>query len=312
VAIAVKGLRKAYGDYEAVRGIDFTVEEGEAVAFLGPNGAGKTTTVEILEGYRAPTAGEVEVLGLSPTRDAKILHRRTGIVLQQAGFPPELTVVELVEAWRRFYDRPLPTEQVVASVGLEHRGNVRAKDLSGGESRRLDLALGIVGQPEVLFLDEPTTGFDPSARRTAWELIDQLVGDGVTLFLTTHYLDEAQRLAGRILIISSGQIVAEGSPEDIGGRQKAPGTVRFLLPPGVDRAELTRLPELPPDATVAVDAGRVTICAHDLVAASHAVTGWALSSGLDLVGFSVERPSLEDTYLSIVEGAAAPSVADGG
>ena len=296
-AISVRGLHKSYGDYEAVRGIDFTVEPGEAVAFLGPNGAGKTTTVEILEGYREPTSGTVEVLGLSPTAAGAQLRRRVGIVLQEAGFPEELTVEELVEAWRRFYPRPRPAAEVIVAVGLEERRHVRAKNLSGGESRRLDLALGIVGQPEVLFLDEPTTGFDPSARRSAWDLIDGLVHEGMTLFLTTHYLDEAQRLADRILIIAAGQIVAEGSPEEIGGRETAPGTIRFTLPPGTVAADL---PELPPDTTVHYDGDQVAITAHQLVAATYTVTGWALERSVDLVGFRVERRTLEDTYLAII------------
>jgi ABC-2 type transport system ATP-binding protein len=310
-AISVRGLHKSYGDYEAVRGIDFTVEPGEAVAFLGPNGAGKTTTVEILEGYREPSSGTVEVLGLSPTAAGAQLRRRVGIVLQEAGFPEELTVEELVEAWRRFYARPRPADEVIVAVGLEDRRRVRAKNLSGGESRRLDLALGIVGQPEVLFLDEPTTGFDPSARRSAWELIDGLVQEGMTLFLTTHYLDEAQRLADRILIIAAGQMVAEGSPEEIGGRESAPGTIRFTLPPGATAADL---PQLPPDTTVQYDEDQVAITAHQLVAATHTLTGWALERSLDLVGFRVERRTLEDTYLAIIgdTGPAAGGVAGAG
>jgi ABC-2 type transport system ATP-binding protein len=309
-AITVAGLRKLYGSFEAVRGIDFSVSAGEAVAFLGPNGAGKTTTVEILEGYREPSAGSVSVLGLSPTRDGKEVRRRIGIVLQEAGFPQELTVAELVQTWRGLYARPLPADQVIHSVGLEARRNVRAKNLSGGESRRLDLALGIVGQPEVLFLDEPTTGFDPAARRTAWDLISGLVREGTTLFLTTHYLDEAQRLAGRILIIANGKIVAEGSPEEIGGREAVPGTVRFGVPPGVDPATIRHLEGLPGDASVSTDnGGLVTITSHELVAASHAVTSWAISHGLDLPGFRVERPTLEDIYLSIIGSNANAEVA---
>jgi ABC-2 type transport system ATP-binding protein len=300
-AIEVEGLRKSYGAYEAVRGVDFSVAAGEAVAFLGPNGAGKTTTVEILEGYRAPTAGQVSVLGLSPTRHGKELRRRVGIVLQEAGFPQELTVAELVEAWRRLYSRPLAADQVIHSVGLDERRNVRAKNLSGGESRRLDLALGIVGQPEVLFLDEPTTGFDPSARRTAWELISGLVGGGMTLFLTTHYLEEAQRLADRILIIAGGRIVAEGSPEEIGGREQAPGTVRFVRPAGVPDEAVSAIAGLPADSTLEIgEGGLVTVSSHELVAATHAVTSWALRLGLELAGFAVERRTLEDTYLSII------------
>jgi ABC-2 type transport system ATP-binding protein len=296
-AIEVRGLHKSYGSFEAVRGVDFTVAAGEAVAFLGPNGAGKTTVVEILEGYRAPSAGAVSVLGLSPTAEGDDLRRRVGIVLQEAGFPPELTVGELVDAWRRFYDDPLPSEQVIAAVGLEHRRDVRAKNLSGGESRRLDLALGIVGQPQVLFLDEPTTGFDPAARRTAWDLIDDLVAEGTTLFLTTHYLDEAQRLADRIIIIAGGQIVAEGSPEEIGGREHAPGTVRFGLPDGVSVPVWRGLPA---DAAVTVADDEVIVTTRDLVTAAYVVTRWAVRAKLELPGFRVERPTLEDVYLTII------------
>ena len=310
-AIEVVDLHKSYGAYAAVQGISFRVQRGEAVAFLGPNGAGKTTTVEILEGYREPTAGTVSVLGLSPGRDGRELRRRVGIVLQEAGFPPELTVTELVGAWRRFYQRPLPADEVIHDVGLWERRDVRAKNLSGGEARRLDLALGIVGRPEVLFLDEPTTGFDPAARLTAWELIARLVGAGTTLFLTTHYLDEAQRLAGRILIIAGGRLVAEGSPDDIGGRQHAAGAVRFVLPPGRSAAELAGLAGLPADAAVTVaDDGEVAISSRDLLAASHAVTSWALAARLDLPGFRVERPSLQDTYLAII-GAVGPASGTG-
>ena len=307
-AVVVRDLRKSYGDFEAVRGVSFEVARGESVAFLGPNGAGKTTTVEILEGYREPSAGTVSVLGLSPTHDGPLVRRRVGIVLQEAGFPQELTVVELVEAWRRFYERPLPTGEVIDIVGLSDRRDVRAKNLSGGEARRLDLALGIVGQPEVLFLDEPTTGFDPAARRAAWELIGRLIGTGVTVFLTTHYLEEAQTLADRILIIAAGHIIAEGNPEEIGGRQQAAGMVRFHAPPGVGFDQLRALPGLPGDAVVAVGPEQaVTITSRQLVHTSHAVTSWALERNLDLLGFTVERPSLDDIYLSIIDSTNTTS-----
>jgi ABC-2 type transport system ATP-binding protein len=309
-AINVRDLHKSYGSFEAVGGVSFTVEPGEAVAFLGPNGAGKTTTVEILEGYRSPTSGRVSVLGLSPTADGTALKRRIGIVLQEAGFPQELTVAELVNAWRRLYQQPLSADEVIHNVGLWDRRNVQAKNLSGGEVRRLDLALGIVGQPELLFLDEPTTGFDPTARHAAWELIERLVGRGVTLFLTTHYLDEAQRLADRILIIAGGRIVAEGSPDAIGGREEAPGSVRFGVPAELDHAALAEIRGLPSDATITVtNGGLVTMSSHQLVPLTHAVTSWALDRGLDLPGFRVERPSLEDMYLSIIESmdGSAPS-----
>jgi ABC-2 type transport system ATP-binding protein len=299
-AIEAQDLHKSYGSFEAVRGISFAVAAGESVAFLGPNGAGKTTTVEILEGYRSPSSGCVRVLGLDPVGSGAELRRRIGIVLQTAGFPPELTVAELIDAWRRFYPDPLPLGEVLDAVGLGDRRHVRAKNLSGGEHRRLDLALGLVGRPEVLFLDEPTTGFDPSARRAAWDLIEGLVGRGMTLFLTTHYLEEAQALADRIIIISEGRIAAEGAPDDIGGRGQAPGTVTFVLPAGLAPADL---PALPAGATLAVDGHAVRITTTELIRASHAVTGWALGRGLDLRGFRVDRPTLEETYLAIIGGA---------
>jgi ABC-2 type transport system ATP-binding protein len=296
-AIEVTDLRKSYGSFEAVRGVSFSVSLGESVALLGPNGAGKTTIVEILEGYRDPSAGHVRVLDMDPMSGGAELRQRVGIVLQEAGFPPELTVAELVTAWRRYYPNPMDRDEVIAAVGLEDRSDVRAKNLSGGEGRRLDLALGLVGQPELLFLDEPTTGFDPSARRIAWEVIHNLVGRGMTLMLTSHYLDEAQALADRIIIIANGLVVAEGTPDDIGGRGKAPGVVTFVLPSGLSANDL---PRLPTGTTARVEADLVHISAPDLVRASHAITGWAIERDLDLAGFRAERPTLEDTYLTII------------
>ncbi|MCU1463572.1 MAG: transporter ATP-binding protein [Acidimicrobiales bacterium] len=302
-AIEVEQLHKAYGTFEAVRGISFRVSTGESVALLGPNGAGKSTTVEVLEGYRRPTSGAVSVLGADPMTAGTQLRRRIGIVLQEAGFPPELTAAELVTTWRRYFTDPMETAEVLDAVGLTARRDVRAKSLSGGEHRRLDLALALVGRPELLFLDEPTTGFDPSARRVAWDLIDGLVGQGMTLLLTTHYLDEAQRLADRILIINEGRIVADGTPDEIGGRGRAPGTVTFSLPDGMAASEL---PVLPADAAVDVVDRGIRITSTDLVRVSHAITGWALARGLDLNGFRVARPSLEDVYLSII-GEVTPA-----
>ena len=300
--IVVSELRKSYGDFEALRGISFKVAAGESVALLGPNGAGKSTAVEILEGYRRPSGGTATVFGLDPQRGGVALRRRIGIVLQEAGFPPELTVAELVEAWRRYFIEPMDAEQVIRAVGLEDRRNVRAKSLSGGEHRRLDLALALTGNPDLLFLDEPTTGFDPSARRAAWDVIDGLVSRGMTLFLTTHYLDEAQRLADRILIMNHGVIAAEGTPEQIGGRSGAAGLVAFALPDGLGAVDL---PRFDADASVDVVAGLVQVTAIDLVRASHVATSWALGRGVDLVGFEVSRPSLEDMYLSIIGDSAA-------
>ena len=297
VAIEVVDLHKLYGTFEALRGVSFSVTPGESVALLGPNGAGKSTTVEILEGYRRPTSGTVHVLGLDPARDGAELRPRVGIVLQEAGFPPELTVGELITAWGRFFVDPMNTEEVLAAVGLEDRRNVRAKSLSGGEHRRLDLALALTGKPELLFLDEPTTGFDPSARRAAWELIENLISQGMTLLLTSHYLDEAQRLADRILIIDHGEIVAEGTPDQIGGRSAAAGTITFTLPATLSVADL---PRFDGDTIVEVTGTTVRATAVDLVTTSHLVTSWALQHGVELDGFQVTRPSLEDIYLSVI------------
>jgi ABC-2 type transport system ATP-binding protein len=305
-AIEVQDLHKSYGDYEAVRGISFTVGAGESVALLGPNGAGKTTTVEVLEGYRRPSSGRVRVLDMDPSTAGTALRERVGIVLQDAGFLPELTVSELVEAWRTYYPNPMDRDEAIAAVGLEHRRDIRTKNLSGGEHRRLDVALGLVGRPEVLFLDEPTTGFDPSARRAVWELIQRLVGRGMTLLLTSHYLEEAQALADRIVIISEGHIVAEGTPDEIGGRGAAPGIVSFVLPPGLTVAEL---PAVPSGAKTEVREGHVRVTAPDLVGITHLITGWAVDRGIDLAGFRAERPTLEDTYLAII--GELPAQSDG-
>ena len=300
--IEVDDLRKSYGGFEALRGVSFSVTRGESVALLGPNGAGKSTTVEILEGYRKPSSGSATVFGMDPMHGGVAVRQRIGIVLQEAGFPPELTVVELVDAWRRYFVDPMDTEEVLAAVGLEDRRNVRAKSLSGGEHRRLDLALALTGKPELLFLDEPTTGFDPSARRTAWELIAGLISQGMTLLLTSHYLDEAQRLADRILIVNAGKLAAEGTPDQIGGRSLAAGTVTFALPDGLDASDL---PRFDPDATVDVAGEVVRVTTSGLMKASHVATSWALDRGIDLIGFQVTRPSLEDVYLSIIEDEAS-------
>src|SRR5919204_1687163 len=215
-AIRVAGLRKSYGAVEAVRGVDFEVAEGECLALLGPNGAGKTTTVEILEGYRERTAGEVEVLGADPQHGGRAFRERIGIVLQSAGHFRELTVREAVGLFGSYYPHPLRSDEVISLVGLDDKRSARIRTLSGGQQRRLDLALGIVGDPDLLFLDEPTTGFDPSARRRSWELIESLRSLGKTILLTTHYMDEAQNLADRVVVIAGGRIIAEGTPATLG------------------------------------------------------------------------------------------------
>jgi ABC-2 type transport system ATP-binding protein len=294
-AIRVAGLRKSYGAVEAVRGVDFEVAEGECLALLGPNGAGKTTTVEILEGYRERTAGEVEVLGADPQHGGRAFRERIGIVLQSAGHFRELTVREAVGLFGSYYPHPLRSDEVISLVGLDDKRSARIRTLSGGQQRRLDLALGIVGDPDLLFLDEPTTGFDPSARRRSWELIESLRSLGKTILLTTHYMDEAQNLADRVAIIAAGQIVAQGTPATLGGRDVAEAVISFRLPAGVAAADL-------PDG-LATELHR----ADDLVLLRttaptrtlHELTGWALRRGAELEALAVTRPSLEDIYLQL-------------
>jgi ABC-2 type transport system ATP-binding protein len=295
-AVVVSGLRKSYGSLEAVRGIDFAVEQGVVFALLGPNGAGKTTTVEILEGYRARTAGDVSVLGMDPQSGGVRLRRRIGIVLQECGIDPFLNVTEAVRRQAGYYPAPRPISEVISLVGLGTKANDRVKTLSGGQQRRLDLALALVGDPDLIFLDEPTTGFDPSARREAWDLVRNLAGLGKTILLTTHYMEEAQALADRVAVIAAGHIVAGGTPDSLGGRDTADAVVRFHLPDATVPADI-------PVAGLA-DAetgheGEVTFSTSDPTKALHELTGWALDRGVDLAGLTVTRPSLEDVYLQI-------------
>jgi ABC-2 type transport system ATP-binding protein len=294
-AIRVSGLRKRYGELEAVRGIDFEVAEGECFALLGPNGAGKTTTVEILEGYRDRDAGQVEVLGFDPQRGGRDLHERVGIVLQSSGHFRELTVREVLDLFGGYYPRPRATGEVIDLVGLTEKAGARVKTLSGGQQRRLDLALGLVGDPDLLFLDEPTTGFDPSARRRSWELIESLRDLGKTILLTTHYMDEAQNLADRVAIITAGRIVASGTPGSLGGRDEGEAVVAFRLPPG------TALADLPAGlgGRPSVHADRVEVTTTEPTRALHVLTGWALERGEELDALTVARPSLEDVYLRL-------------
>jgi ABC-2 type transport system ATP-binding protein len=299
MAIEVRGLRKNYGDIEAVRGIDLSVPDGEVFALLGPNGAGKTTTVEILEGFRDRTAGEVSVLGHDPARGDRDLKSRIGIVLQSTGIDPYLTVSETIDLYRSFYPNPRPVDEIVELVGLREKRDTRVLKLSGGQQRRLDVAISLAGDPQLLFLDEPTTGFDPGARRNAWQILENLSALGKTVFLTTHYMDEAQYLAREVAVISAGLIVAQGPPSSLGGRDTAATVIRFRIPEGS--------PDLPPAATGAGRGsdGSYELRTEDPLRALHELTGWALDRGIELERLEVTRPSLEDVYLAITAGASS-------
>jgi ABC-2 type transport system ATP-binding protein len=290
--IEIRGLRKSYGEVEAVRGIDLEVSAGEVFAFLGPNGAGKTTTVEILEGYRRRGAGDVSVLGEDPERAGRAWRERLGIVLQTLNPDPYLTVEEALTLFAGYYRSSRRVEEVMDLIGLGHKADVRARDLSGGQQRRLDVGMALVGDPELLFLDEPTTGFDPSARRQAWEVIAGLRDLGKTVFLTTHYMDEAQRLADRVAIIARGEIVAIGTPAELGDRDNQPARVTFSLPDGFDPAGIPSPVEVRGNGVFSFETGTPT---DDL----NRLTAWALERGVELDGLEVRRPSLEDVYLQL-------------
>ncbi|HEX5535417.1 MAG TPA: ABC transporter ATP-binding protein [Actinomycetales bacterium] len=307
VAITVEDLRKSYGPIRAVEGLSFTVDTGEVFALLGPNGAGKTTTVEILEGHRSRTSGDVDVLGFDPQSGGRAFRERIGVVLQEAGFDDDFSVRELVRLYRGMYPRRLDADEVIDLVGLGEKRDAKVKTLSGGQRRRLDLALGLVGDPELLFLDEPTTGFDPSARRRAWELVEALRGLGKTVLLTTHYMDEAEHLADRVAVVVAGSLVALGAPDEIGVAQGATSLVTFRLPAHVFVTDLPRLEgRLVPDG-VAWQLHTVTP-----TLTLNVLTSWARDRGFELPGLTVTRPSLEDVYLQLVSGQAKTEDEDAG
>jgi ABC-2 type transport system ATP-binding protein len=292
-AVHVAGLRKSYGSVHAVRDISFAVQPGEIVALLGPNGAGKTTTLEILEGFRARDGGEAQVLGLDPGNrsGARELREHTGLVLQDVGVEPYLTVRETIARAAGYYRAPRRVADVVALAGLTGLERRKARKLSGGQKRRLDLALGLVGNPRLLYLDEPTTGFDPAARRDAWDLVRELRQAGTTILLTTHDMEEANALADRVIVLSGGVVVAEGPPSGLGGRDAAQARITFRLPDGFAAGALP-MPATASNGVICVETESPTQALHRL-------TGWAVGQGLELAGLTVERPSLEDIYLRL-------------
>jgi ABC-2 type transport system ATP-binding protein len=293
--IEIRGLRKSYGDVEAVRGIDIDVDRGEVFALLGPNGAGKTTTVEILEGFRERTDGEVSVLGHDPASREPDFKRRIGIVLQSTGVDPYLTVRETVQLYAGYYPSPRDVDEVIDLVGLAEKRTARVNKLSGGQQRRLDVAIALAGDPELLFLDEPTTGFDPNARRNAWSIVRNLTDIGKTIFLTTHFMDEAQYLARRVAVIAKGLIVAEGTPGTLAGRDRMQTRVRFGLPDG-------KLPAIDLTDTMALPDGSREIRTDDPTKVVHDLTAWALERGLRYDVLEVTQPSLEDVYIELTGG----------
>ncbi|HEX4009587.1 MAG TPA: ABC transporter ATP-binding protein [Solirubrobacteraceae bacterium] len=302
--ISIKGLHKRYGDREAVRGIDLEVHRGEIFAFLGPNGAGKTTTVEILEGFRQASDGDVYVLGQNPWRAHSSWRARIGAVLQESGAEPGLTVRECLQLYAGYYPAPRSVDETMGLVDLGEQADQRATALSGGQRRRLDVALALVGDPELIFLDEPTTGFDPSARRAAWVVVEGLRDLGKTVFLTTHYMEEAERLADRIAVISAGQIVAEGTPQTLGGRQQAAAQITFELPTSIGADEL---PAALADRAHAESGDQVLITSESVTADLHELSGWALARGIELDELEVNRPTLEDVYLKLTTNDDAGS-----
>lgn len=297
--VVVEGLRKSYGAVAAVDGLDLTIEAGEVIAMLGPNGAGKTTTVEILEGYRKPDAGTVSVLGMDPQTGGRAFRERIGVVLQEAGFEEQFSPRELIRLHAGYYPHPRAVDDVISLVGLEEKADARVRTLSGGQRRRLDLALGIVGDPEMLFLDEPTTGFDPSARRKAWDLVDRLRDLGATILLTTHYLDEAEHLADRVVVIDHGRIVAQGTPEQLTASAGLATVISFRLPENVSAGDLPSIGE-----DLRLVGNVVEVRTQSATTDVNTLAAWAVGRGVELESLTLARPSLEDVYLDLVEEPA--------
>lgn len=296
-AVTVEGLAKSYGETVAVRDVSFEVQRGEVFALLGPNGAGKTTTVEILEGFRHRSGGRVETLGVDPAARAtqRWLRTRIGVILQELAIEPYYSVRQVLTRNAGYYPEPRPVDEVIELIGLAEKADERVKRLSGGQQRRLDVGLGIVGNPDLLFLDEPTTGLDPSGRRETWDLIRRLAADGTTVLLTTHYMDEVEALADQVAVLFNQEIVASGTPSSIGGRDLGAVTIRFRLPDGV-------APDVLPDSAAAlrlVGDGMVEIHTEDELRVLHDLTGWALAGDYALTGLMVSRVSLEDVYLGL-------------
>lgn len=301
LAIGIRGLTKSYRELEAVRGIDLSVGRGQVFALLGPNGAGKTTTVEILEGYRTRTSGDVSVLGFDPADAGRDYLSRIGIVLQSTGVDPYLTVAETIDLYSRYYPRPRPLDEVIDLVGLQEKRDTRVNKLSGGQQRRLDVAIALAGDPELLFLDEPTTGFDPHARLNAWEVVKNLAGLGKTVFLTTHFMDEAQYLADEVAVIAGGLIVAQGPPTTLAGRDTGSAVVTFDVPEGLPEGLRSQLQ---------LDGSAATYRSERPEPFLHELTRWAVESGTALDGLEVRRPTLEDVYLRLTGGKQRPETSD--
>jgi ABC-2 type transport system ATP-binding protein len=292
-AVSVRGLVRSYGQLRAVDGVSFEVDAGAVFALLGPNGAGKTTTIEILEGFRERDAGEVRVLGIDPgdRRSGRRLRSQLGVVLQELAVEPFLSVRQVLARNAGYYPAPRPVGEVIELIGLAEKADAKVKTLSGGQQRRLDVGLGIVGNPALLFLDEPTTGLDPAGRRTSWELVRRLAGEGTTVILTTHYMEEAEALADQVAIIASGKIVAHGPPASLGGRDQGAATIRFQLPAGVTPADL-------PVAVVG-EGPSIELRTDRELEALYELTRWALEREVQLTGLTVSRHTLEDVYLQL-------------